>query len=100
MQHYSLTREETATIRDQEAEIGRLEQRARENEGRIAFLKKSGEELGTHMRNIQEVDREIYRTLEGAENRERVLLERAASGLARGESREEVGRVLQQLLTV
>lgn len=71
----------------------------RENESKIGLLGKAGEELGTHMKNIQEVDREIYKTLQGAENRDRVLLERAASGLARGESREEVGRVLQQILT-
>jgi hypothetical protein len=71
----------------------------RENESKIGLLGKAGEELATHMKNIQEVDREIYKTLQGAENRDRVLLERAASGLARGESREEVGRVLQQILT-
>jgi small-conductance mechanosensitive channel len=64
--HYSLSREETATIREQEAEIKRLEQKVRENEGKIGLLSRSGQELATHMNNIQQVDREIYKTLQGS----------------------------------
>ncbi len=51
------------------------------------------------MLNIQSIDKEIYKTLQGSVNRDRELLDRAASALARGERREEVAKILQQIIS-
>ncbi len=50
------------------------------------------------MANIQSIDKEIYRTLQGSVNRDKLLLEKASSALARGEKREEVAKILQNIL--
>lgn len=60
--------------------------------------KKAGEELSTRMHNIQSIDSEIYKTLKGSVNRDRELLDRASSALARGDRREDVARILQQII--
>ena len=64
------------------------------NEQKIAKYRQAGEELRVRMNNIQSLDKEIYRTLQGSVNRDRELLDKAASALARGEKREQVARIL------
>jgi hypothetical protein len=49
--------------------------------------------------NIQAVDREIYKALQGSVNRDRELLDKASAALARGERREEVAKILQQIVS-
>ena len=51
------------------------------------------------MTKIQSLDKEIYKTLQGSVNRDRELLDKAASCLARGERREEVAKILEQIIT-
>ena len=46
------------------------------------------------MTKIQSLDKEIYKTLRGSVNRDKELLDKAASSLARGEKREEVAKIL------
>lgn len=50
------------------------------------------------MKNIQSIDKEIYKQLKGASTRDKELLERASSALARGEAREGVMRILEQIV--
>jgi hypothetical protein len=50
------------------------------------------------MNSIQSIDREIYKTLQGSVNRDKELLDRASSALARGERREDIAKVLQQII--
>ena len=50
------------------------------------------------MNNIQSIDKEIYKTLQGSVNRDKELLERASTALARGEKREDVAKILQQII--
>lgn len=50
------------------------------------------------MNNIQAIDKEIYRQLKTASQRDKELLERASTALARGESKENVIRILEQVV--
>ena len=61
-------------------------------------FKKAGEELTTRVNNIQSIDKEIYKTLQGSVNRDRELLDKASSALARGEKREDIAGILQQII--
>ena len=61
-------------------------------------FKKAGEELTTRVGNIQSIDKEIYKTLQGSVNRDKELLDKASSALARGEKREDIARILQQII--
>ena len=61
-------------------------------------FKKAVEELSLRMNNIQSIDKEIYKTLQGSVNRDKELLERASTALARGEKREDVAKILQQII--
>lgn len=70
----------------------------RSNEAKINLFKKGAEELQVRMNNIQSLDREIYKTLQGSVNRDKELLDKATSALARGERREEVAKILEQII--
>jgi wobble nucleotide-excising tRNase len=98
LSHYNLSQADMAKIKEQELEIKRLEQVVENNHGRIENCKRAVEELSERMGNIQSIDKEIYKTLQGSVNRDKELLERASSALARGERREDVARVLQQII--
>jgi len=50
------------------------------------------------MNNIQSIDKEIYKTLKGSVNRDQELLDKASSALARGEPRENIAKILQQII--
>lgn len=64
-----------------------MEEVLRSNEAKINLFKKGAEELQVRMNNIQSLDREIYKTLQGSVNRDKELLDKATSALARGERR-------------
>jgi predicted RNase H-like nuclease (RuvC/YqgF family) len=98
LSHYNFSQGDLSKIKEQEAEIRRLEQLVSTNNQTIQNYKKASEELGTRMTNIQSIDREIYKTLQGSVNRDKELLDRASSALARGERREDIARILQQIL--
>ena len=50
------------------------------------------------MNNIQSIDKEIYKTLQGSVNRDKELLDKASTALARGERREEIAKILQMII--
>ena len=75
-----------------------MEEVLRNNEAKINLFKKGAEELQVRMNNIQSLDREIYKTLQGSVNRDKELLDKATSALARGERREEVAKILEQII--
>ena len=60
--------------------------------------KKAGDELTLRMNNIQSIDKEIYKTLQGSVNRDKELLDKASTALARGERREEIAKILQMII--
>lgn len=99
LQHYSHNQQEAAIINEQEEKIRKLEEVLRNNEARINLFKKGAEELQVRMNNIQSLDREIYKTLQGSVNRDKELLDKATSALARGERREEVAKILEQIIS-
>lgn len=99
LQHYSHNQQESAIINEQEEKIRKLEEVLRNNEARINLFKKGAEELQVRMNNIQSLDREIYKTLQGSVNRDKELLDKATSALARGERREEVAKILEQIIS-
>jgi len=53
----------------------------------VIKFKNAGEELSTRVANIQSIDKEIYKTLQGSVNRDKELLDKASASLARGETR-------------
>lgn len=87
LQHYSQNQQEAAVLSEQDEKIRKLEEVLRANEGKINLFKKGAEELQVRMNNIQSLDREIYKTLQGSVNRDKELLDKATSALARGERR-------------
>ncbi len=89
----------TAQLREQEAEIKRLEGVLAANEAKVNTCRRAGEELKVRMGNIQQLDKEIYRTLQGSVNRDKELLDQDGTALARGQKREDVAKILEQLLT-
>jgi DNA repair ATPase RecN len=99
LQHYSRSQQETAVLREQEEKIRLLEETIRTNDAKINSFKKGADELQLRINNIQAVDREIYKALQGSVNRDRELLDKAATALARGERREEVAKILQQIIS-
>ncbi len=62
------------------------------------MYKQAADELQLRMGNIQKIDKELYKTLQGSVNRDQELLNKALSGLARGESREEIAKILNQII--
>lgn len=62
-------------------------------------MKRAASEIEVRMNNIQSVDKEIYKNLQNSVNRDKELLEKAASALARGEKREDVSAILEQIIT-
>jgi hypothetical protein len=50
------------------------------------------------MNNIESIDKEIYKQLKSASTRDKELLERASSALLRGEPKENVIRLLEQIV--
>lgn len=99
LSHYNVSQADMGQIKEQEDEIHRLEGVIQANNGRIENYKKAVDELSLRMNNIQSIDKEIYKTLQGSVNRDKELLERASSALARGEKREDVAKILQQIIT-
>lgn len=69
------------------------------NEETIKLYQKGTQELQNRITNIQSIDRELYKTLQSSVNRDRELLQRATQGLARGERREEIAKILQQIIS-
>lgn len=69
------------------------------NDAKISTFKRAAEELQLRINNIQSVDKEIYKALQGSVNRDRELLERASAALARGERREDIAKILEQIIS-
>ena len=68
------------------------------NNEKVQSYKKAGDELTLRMNNIQSIDKEIYKTLQGSVNRDKELLDKASTALARGERREEIAKILQMII--
>lgn len=99
LSHYNFSQGDMAKIREQEQEINRLEQLSVSNLARVESHKRGAEELSVRMGNIQSIDKEIYKTLQGSVNRDKELLDRASSALARGERREDIAKILEQIIS-
>lgn len=98
LQHYARSQQEAAVLREQEEKIRLLEEQLKANDPRISTFKKAAEELQVRVNNIQSVDKEIYKALQGSVNRDKELLDRATAGLARGDRREDIAKLLEQIV--
>jgi hypothetical protein len=71
LSHYNFNQNDTTKIKEQENEIRRLEVLIEANKEKLSNFKKAGEELSLRMVNIQSIDKEIYKTLQGSVNRDK-----------------------------
>lgn len=71
-----------------------MQEQVKRNNERLIKYQKASNELEVRMNNIQAIDKEIYRQLKSASGRDKELLERANAALLRGESKENVLRIL------
>lgn len=96
--YYTASKAENATILEQEAKIKELQNTVRLNNEKLIRFQSAAKELEIRMNNIQAIDKEIYKQLKSASTRDKELLERANAALLRGEPKENVLRILEQIV--
>jgi DNA repair exonuclease SbcCD ATPase subunit len=96
--HYMSKRSENTQIQEQEQRIKGMQEEIRRNNEKLLKYQKASNELEIRMNNIQAIDKEIYKQLKSASTRDKELLERANGALLRGEPRENILRILEQIV--